>query len=129
MGKMFARIKLNPFVLNRLTKAALIAAEQTAYAIRTDVEDAQVVPFAVGTLQNTSFVDSQEKSKGTFKLVYSTPYARRLYWHPEYNFRTSENANARGEWLEPWINGDKREFARTSYRKLLAIQKRKAGIR
>lgn len=126
MGKMTARIVLNPLALQQLYRKMLISAEQTAYALRTDVEDAAVVPFAVGTLQNTSFIDSSKKTEGKFSLVYSTPYARRLYWHPEYNFRTTENANARGEWLEPWISGNKRDFARKTYMKRLRAN---AGLR
>lgn len=126
MGKMIARVVLNPIAMQNLYNNMRKSAEQTAYALRTDVEDAAVVPFAVGTLQNTSYIDSTGKAQGIFKLVYSTPYARRLYWHPEYNFRTTENANARGEWLDPWINGNKRTFARKTFMTLL---RRNAGLR
>ena len=43
-----------------------------------------------GTLQNEStFVDYSNSSKGTVTLVSSTPYARRLYYHPEYNINIS----------------------------------------
>lgn len=126
MGKMTAKVVWNQIALARLNKAMLISAEQTAYALRTDVEDAAVVPFAVGTLQNTSFIDSSNKDKGKFSLVYSTPYARRLYWHPEYDFRTTENANARGEWLADWLTGNKRRFARDAFMKLL---RKNAGLR
>lgn len=42
-------------------------------------------------------------------LVTDTPYARRLYFHPEYNFQTANNANARGEWLRDWMPGGAQE--------------------
>ena len=40
-------------------------------------------------------------------LVSSTPYARRLYYHPEYHFQTKENPNAKGMWYEDWLPGGK----------------------
>lgn len=121
-----ARIVLNQAVLQNLYRQARISAEKTAYAIRTNVEEAAVVPVAVGTLQNTAYIDSTGKGQGHFKLVYSTPYARRLYWHPEYHFRKTENAHARGEWLEPWIKGSKRNFARKTF---ISILRKYAGLR
>jgi len=33
-------------------------------------------------------------------LIWDTPYARRLYWNPEYNFSTDMNENAGGKWFE-----------------------------
>lgn len=33
-------------------------------------------------------------------LIWQTPYARRLYYNPRYNFSTDENPNARGLWFE-----------------------------
>lgn len=124
MAKGF-KIVINRAAVNRLVKAAITAAEQTAYAVMSDVEEEQVVPMEVGTLA-TAAVDSSEKAKGRFKLVYNTPYARRLYWHPEYNFRTDKNPNARGEWLEPWLTGEKKDFARKAFVKLFK-KRRKMG--
>jgi len=106
-----------------LLKAKIqIAAEQTVYAIRTDVQTASVVPKEVGTLENESYVDRTQKASGKFSLIYTIPYARRLYWHPEYNFRHDKNKNARGEWLEPWINGEKKKFARDTFKTLMKRQ-------
>ncbi|NLN46297.1 MAG: hypothetical protein GX153_07005 [Clostridiaceae bacterium] len=109
------RIKIDKAAVNRILAQARTAAEQTAHAVRTDVQDAGVVPFETGTLQNTSFVENREKKKGLFRLVYNTPYARRLYWHPEYNFRTDKNPNARSEWLEAWLTGEKKDFAHKTF--------------
>lgn len=117
------KIVINRAAVNRLVQAAIVAAEQTAYAVMQDVEEDQVVPMEVGTLANAS-IDSTEKAKGKFKLVYNTPYARRLYWHPEYNFRTDKNSNARGEWLEPWLTGEKKDFARKAFVTLFKKRKK-----
>lgn len=37
---------------------------------------------------------------GSGQLEYRTPYARRLYYHPEYNFSTEHNPQAGGYWFE-----------------------------
>ena len=96
------------------------ALEQTAQAVITDVVDEQVMPMDTGTLQNSStFVETSESSTGVVGIISDTPYARRLYYHPEYNFRTSENKNAGGKWFQPWIDGDKKEFAADAFAKLL----------
>lgn len=72
-----------------------------------------------GHLQNDStFVDYSESSDGKVTLVSSTPYARRLYYHPEYNFDTGENPNAKGNWYEDWeAGGSKADFAPKIFKK------------
>lgn len=66
------------------------------------------MPFDKGTLQNTqTFVDYKESNQGRVQIVSSTPYARRLYYHPEYNFSTAENPNAGGKWFEDYLAGGK----------------------
>lgn len=76
-----------------------------------------------GTLQNEStFVDKSQSANGKVLIVSSTPYARRLYYHPEYNFDTGENPNAGGKWFEPWISGQNKDFCpktfKTFYKRL-----------
>lgn len=112
-------VKLNRGGMRQLERAAIAALEQTAEALHTEVVTAQVMPFDVGTMQNEStFVDTAESASGTVSLVTSTPYARRLYYHPEYNFRTVNNPHARGKWLEPWIDGDKKDFCTKTFKRL-----------
>ena len=112
-------VKLNRGGMRQLERAAIAALEQTAEALHTEVVTAQVMPFDVGTMQNEStFVDTAESASGTVSLVTSTPYARRLYYHPEYNFRTVNNSHARGKWLEPWIDGDKKDFCTKTFKRL-----------
>ena len=79
-----------------------------------------------GTLQNEStFVDYSNSSKGTVTLVSSTPYARRLYYHPEYNFNISENKNAKGKGYEDWIDGKKKDFCIKTFKE---FYKRLGGV-
>ncbi len=75
-----------------------------------------------GNLQNDStFVDNTDAKNGTVYLVSSTPYARRLYYHPEYNFNKSENPNAGGKWLEDYLQGGKKEdFAQKAFNEFYA---------
>lgn len=90
----------------KLTSAAKVALILTAEQLMTAVVQAQVMPFAQGTLQGeATFVDDSEKASGHVYIVSSTPYARRLYYHPEYHFSTEENPNAKGKWYTEWTPG------------------------
>ena len=45
-----------------------------------------------GTLQNIStFVDDSKKRQNKVKIVSDTPYARRLYFNPQFNFNKKQN--------------------------------------
>lgn len=120
MIKVNSSVKLNFSKIQKLTSAQVTALEQTAEALHTEVVQAQVFPRKTGNLQNEStFVDRSQSSQGKVSLVSSTPYARRLYFHPEYHFRTTENANARGEWYEDWLpGGSQQDFCKKAYKEL-----------
>lgn len=127
MIKVSSAIKLNMPKINQLTQAQVTALEQTAEALHTEVAQAQVFPRDTGNLQNEStFVDYSNSSKGKVSIVSSTPYARRLYFHPEYHFQKGENPNARGKWYADWIpGGSQADFAvkafKNIYRRLTDI--------
>lgn len=112
-------VKMNFPRIKQLTQAAVTALEMTAEALHTEVVQAQVMPFDSGHLEeDASFVDYKESSQGKVTLVSSTPYARRLYYHPEYDFQTDENPFAGGEWYGPWLPGGKREdYARNAFKR------------
>lgn len=96
--------------IRQLTEAASRALELTAEALHTKVVQAQVMPRDTGSLQNeNTFVDTSKSPDGHVVLVSSTPYARRLYFHPEYHFQKDENPNAQGEWYKDWLPGGSRE--------------------
>lgn len=105
-----SKIKLNIPVVKQLDKAKQQALEQTGDALLTQVKNTQVMPFDTGNLQNEStFEDCAQSWNGTVKIVSSTPYARRLYFHPEYNFSREENIAAGGKWFSPWLEGGTRQ--------------------
>lgn len=100
------KVTIHAEYLKELDEAAQRALEQTAEAVHTEVVQAQVIPYAEGHLQNDStFVDSSNLANGHVDLVSSTPYARRLYYHPEYRFNKDNNQNAGAGWFDDWAEG------------------------
>lgn len=104
----------------QIEQDAQMALEMTGEALRTDLLAQQTVPFAEaseenlkrgvvpGELQGSIYVDRSHSGYGTVSVVSNTPYARRLYFHPEYNFYKGTNPRAGGEWYEPYKPGGKR---------------------
>lgn len=119
MIKVNSRISLNLPTIRRLENAQIDALEKTAEALHTEVVQAEVMPRDTGAMQNEStFVDYSKSARGRVSIVTSTPYARRLYFHPEYDYQKYENAFAMGKWYEPWINGVYADFCRDTYEKM-----------
>nr|DAG18039.1 MAG TPA: Minor capsid protein [Caudoviricetes sp.] len=112
-------VTLNLPRIRQLTQAAITALEQTGEALHTEVVQAQVMPFDTGHLEeDATFVDYSDSADGIVRIVSSTPYARRLYYHPEYNFQTDENPFAGGEWFEPWLPGGvSQDFAKDAFKR------------
>ena len=105
-----SKIKLNMPVVKQLDRAKQQALEQTGDALLTRVKNKQVMPFDTSILQDDSTaVDYSQSAKGIVKIVSDTPYARRLYFHPEYNFSRKENIAAGGKWFSPWLEGGTRQ--------------------
>ena len=118
-------IKLDSSVLRALDKASITALEQTGQALLTEVRNDQVIPFDTGALSdNTSVSDYNSSSRGV-QIVSNTPYARRMYYHPEYNFQKTHNPNAKGKWFDDYVDGNKKDFCKNAYGKLL---KRDGGL-
>ena len=110
-----SRVELNVSVLNALDNAQYEALAMTADATLTELRDRQTMPFDTGNLQNDStFVDDSQRDK--VSIVSSTPYARRLYFHPEYNYRRGDNASAGGKWFDSFLNDD---FISSAFAKLM----------
>ena len=120
---MQVRVRMNQSALRRLSRSAITALEQTAEAVKTEVVSHNVMPFDSGTMQNESMsIDTSNSSRGKVSITVDTPYARRLYYHPEYNFRTDKNPNAQGRWFDPWIDGQYKDFAGRAFRELYRRQ-------
>ena len=106
-----SKLVLNLNTLRALDEAQIAALELTAEALHTEVVNAGVMPFDTGNMQNLqTFVDTSDRASGHVSLVTSAPQARRLYFHPEYDFQTVNNASAGGMWLDSWISGQYAEF-------------------
>ena len=119
MGNVSSRITLNRMAIRRIEQAQITALEKTAEFVHTDVVQSQTIPFKSGTLQNTKhFVDLSDSKNGQVSINVEGPYARRLYFHPEYNFDKGENPNAGGEWFEPYKDGgNKNQKVKNAYKR------------
>ena len=124
--KVTSTVNIYDAVIERLDRAAQTALAKTVEALHTDVVQSQVIPRDTGALQNEStFVDLSELTSGKASLVSSTPYARRLYYHPEYNFQKSENPHAKGRWMEDYVSGSKKDFVQDTFEQMY---KKESGI-
>lgn len=113
-----SKVVLSHATISKLNQSAIKALSMTGEYLLSEVVNAQVVPFGDsyerggkthrgGTLQESGFVDTSQSSNGHVFISFNTPYARRLYFHPEYNFRQEDNPNAKGKWLEDWAEKGK----------------------
>ena len=108
-------IRINTRALDMLDNAQLEALAMTGDATLTELRDRQVMPFDTGNMQNDSaFLDDSQKGK--VSIVTTAPQARRLYFHPEYNFKRGNNHSAGGKWFESFLNDD---FVKKAYAQLL----------
>lgn len=127
MIRVNSRVQLNRSQINLLERAQELALVETAELLHSEVTQAQVFPRDTGTLQDTAtFVDCSQSNEGKVTIVSSTPYARRLYFHPEYNFQKIANPNAKGEWYEDWLSGGK--YANFCAEAFAQIYRRVAGL-
>lgn len=119
---MAAYVKIDLSGLESVRAAVERAAERTMEALRDEVVQSQKMPFDTGDMQNNAtFVTAPMNVDGSVLVLLTTdaPQARRLYYHPEYDFQQGKNANAQGEWLKDWISGDKQDFVQNTFERLL----------
>ena len=127
--KVTVKVKLDKSKMGELEKIQRQALEMTAEAVLSDIRASAVVPKDTGELERSGFVDITEIQQGVARIVFDTPYARRLYWHPEYNFRTDRNRNARGKWMEPHHTpGQKREWVIETFGKFARMLMKQRGL-
>jgi hypothetical protein len=101
-------VKMNQQALSTLVQSQRQALEMTGQQVLNDVRNEQTMPFDEGTLQNQqSYMDDSKSAQGKVSVVSDTPYARRLYFHPEYNFQKGKNPNAGAGWFDPYLIGSK----------------------
>lgn len=115
--KVTSTVKIYKPKIQQISQSAITALEKTGEAVHTDLVNSGTMPRDTGNLQNQStFVDYSQSNRGTVSIISSTPYARRLYYHPEYQFSQLENPNAGGKWYEPYIKGSKKNFAPNAFK-------------
>lgn len=118
--KLTPKVTYNAANINRIESDIRQSLIKTADAVKTDLQQSQTMPFDSGQLQNRStFVDASKVSSGKASVVSDTPYARRLYFHPEYKFSTEENPKAGGAWFEPYISGAKKDYAKKVFERFM----------
>lgn len=105
-----AELALDAAALARLGEAARAAARETMDAVKADLVGSRTVPFDTGNLQETLHTE-QFVSGGACHTVLQTdgPQARRLYFHPEYEFQRGNNPNAGAAWYAPYEAGGEKE--------------------
>lgn len=117
---MKVKVKLNQKAISYVNKILTDSLVETADAIKSDLIQGQTMPYDTGELQNRStFISDKKKNSGKVSIISDTPYARRLYFHPEYNFKQDKNSDAGAMWFHPYIDGNKSSFARKSFAKLV----------
>lgn len=109
-------IKLDNAKISMLEEIQKRAFEMTVEAVLSDIKTSAVTPKQTGELERSGFVEIKDM---VASIIFDTPYARRLYYHPEYDFRRDKNANAQGLWMQSYIDGDKKDFIKETYMKFL----------
>lgn len=111
--------KVNNAKLKQINEDAFLCLLKTADSLKSDLIESQTMPMDSGDLQKDLDIYDEEKGAGRVKVGTSLKYGRRLYFHPEYNFRKDRNPNAGGEWFEPYINGNKKDFVEKNFKKFM----------
>lgn len=114
--KVKLKVKLNQAKVRQLDEIGKTALGETGEQLRADLYNEQVMPRDTGALQNEgTYVDRSKINECIVSIVHNTPYARRLYFNPQFNFRKDKNPNAQGKWWELWRTGAKRDFCKQTY--------------
>ena len=112
--------KVNYEKLEQIQAAAIESLVLTGEAVRDDLIQSQTMPFDTGEMQNQqTFVESSEAKSGKVFIITDAPQARRLYFHPEYKFKKDNNPNAGGMWFEPYVNGNKKDYAKKVFARFM----------
>lgn len=114
--KVNINVKLNQANINLVRQGMNKALPLTMESLKSEVNNMQVVPKNIGDLEE-SVVVGVENITGF--ISYNTPYARRLYYNPQYNFRTDKNPNAQGRWLDSFIHGPKKQWLSSTFGEFL----------
>jgi hypothetical protein len=86
------------------------AINKAQFALDTQVikDSNYYAPEDTGELMRSALRASQI---GKGQVIWDTPYARRLYYNPQYNFSKDKNPNAQGLWFEKAKSVHQRDWA------------------
>lgn len=99
-------VELDLVALGKVSEAAKAAALVTMEAVKTDIIASQTMPFDQGTMQGSLHTEQFEDGDTAHTVLQTDgPQARRLYFHPEYNFQKVNNPNAGAAWYKPYTEG------------------------
>lgn len=94
----------------------------TGQEILNDLRDSYTMPFDTGTMQNDqTYLDDSKSKEGVVKIVTDAPQARRLYYHPEYDFQRGNNPNAGAYWFDPYVDGVKSKKVAGWFKKFIKM--------
>lgn len=115
------KVELYPDKIRKLQEITQKAFELTVQAVLTDVQQSQTIPKEHGDLERSGFIDIDVRTMVAHIIFGSSdsPQARRLYWHPEYNFRQDKNQYAGGLWMQTYIDGAKKNYVMDTYGRFL----------
>lgn len=103
-------------LISKLTVASRRTLVETAVKLQKDLVESGTMPFESGVLQSSAtYVDVSGIRSGRVAIVSDIVYARRKYFHPEFNFDQSVNRNAGGRWFDPYVTGNKRDFIQRNF--------------
>lgn len=96
MIRLDVNINLNTSAIQGKADAALKAAQMQ---LDQDVlkDSNYYIPKDTSELEHSGVRASKI---GQGKIIWDTPYSRKLYYNPQYNFSKDRNPNARGLWFE-----------------------------
>lgn len=105
---MTIKVRIDPQQMKKVREAGERALTETAKIIADDIALQQVVPKDTGMLQSSVSINKISPTKQV--ISYNTPYARRLYFHPEYNFRRDKNQFAMGRWMDSYFDPGSEDY-------------------
>ncbi|WFF72675.1 hypothetical protein [Proteiniclasticum sp. QWL-01] len=122
MIKVKSNVVLNDAAIAKITGGTEKAMKILLEGLKTDVSERKVVPFRDGLLKDSVSTGTMMQNGYTLGWIgWDTPYARRLYFHPEYNFRQDKHRNAMGLWMSFYELGPGQDWIQKSFAVALKI--------
>ena len=104
-------------------KIARQALMQTAHEVLADLQGSGTMPIESGHLQNeATYVCLARKKQDVAAVVSDTVYARRKFFHPEFNFDRRVNKQAGGRWFDAYTVGVKRGMVRDVFARVMGVK-------